>query len=567
MSEQRMTDARLPRRPLRGPRRNGFYIVMALVMIVVATYGVYSFSNIMVVYDDAAYLRGDVVRAREAAQSGIESARLLLSNPPVERLNMGGIYNNANMFQAVPVSAQDQGNVCNFSIVAPSLTEEGSLGGVRFGLQDESTRLNVNTLIVLEENAQGLTAALELMAAATESDPASMMLGDSLGTSLLLALPGMSPELADCIMDWLDEDDEPRPYGAESEYYSTLPTPYEPANGPVTSVEELLLVNGMTPTLLFGADANRNGVLDPDEQQRYNVTVDTPGALGLANYLTVYGKEANKQMDGSFRVNINSDDLEVLYEDLTAVLEDERYASFVCAYRQFGSPSAQLTSSLAGAAGGNSQVNAGATTGGTPQPWDVGVMSDLDLSAGGDNKFTQVLQLVDATVTIGSGNNARTYASPFDLLTLEAYLPIIMDRLSTSDSASMPGRININECPAEMLYGIPLLTEEQVGLILESRSSAGDDENHMFETWPLAEGILTLDQMVNVLPLITCGGDVYRAQVVGYFESTGLFHRREVIIDATTVNPKVIFFRDLSHLGRGFDLSVLGLRNSITETQ
>ena len=194
-------------------------------------------------------------------------------------------------------------------------------------------------------------------------------------------------------------------------------------------------------------------------------------------------------------------------------------------------------------------------------------MSDLDLSAGGDNKFTQVLQLVDATVTIGSGNNARTYASPFDLLTLEAYLPIIMDRLSTSDSASMPGRININECPAEMLYGIPLLTEEQVGLILESRSSAGDDENHMFETWPLAEGILTLDQMVNVLPLITCGGDVYRAQVVGYFESTGLFHRREVIIDATTVNPKVIFFRDLSHLGRGFDLSVLGLRNSITETQ
>ncbi|OUT60776.1 MAG: general secretion pathway protein GspK [Rhodopirellula sp. TMED11] len=567
MNQSRFSESATNHRQAFGPRRNGFYIVMALVMIVVATYGVYSFSNIMVVYDDAAYLRGDIVRARAAAQSGIESVRLLLSNPPVERINMGGVYNNANLFQSVPVSAQDEGNVCNFSIVAPSLTEEGSLGGVRFGLQDESTRLNVNTLIVLEENSQGLTAALELMAAATESDPSSLMLGDSLATSLLLALPGMSPELADCIMDWLDADDEARPYGAESEYYSTLPTPYEPANGAVTSVEELLLVNGMTPALLFGADANRNGVLDPDEQQRYNVTVDTPGALGLANYLTVYGKEANKQLDGSFRVNVNSDDLETLYEDLTAVLEDERYASFICAYRQYGAPSAQLTSSLASASGGNSQINPGATSGGTPQPWDVGVMSDLDLSAGGDNKFTQVLQLVDATVTIGSGNNARTYSSPFDLLTLESYLPIIMDRLSTSDSPEMPGRININECPAEMLYGIPLLTEEQVGLILESRNSAGDDENHQFETWPLAEGILTLDQMVNVLPLITCGGDVYRAQVVGYFESTGLFHRREVIIDATTVNPKVIFFRDLSHLGRGFDLSVLGLRNSITETQ
>ena len=41
--------------------------------------------------------------------------------------------------------------------------------------------------------------------------------------------------------------------------------PYAPRNGPLGSIEELLLVRGVTPALLFGADLNRNGV---DRRQR-----------------------------------------------------------------------------------------------------------------------------------------------------------------------------------------------------------------------------------------------------------------------------------------------------------
>ena len=66
--------------------------------------------------------------------------------------------------------------------------------------------------------------------------------------------------------------------------------------------------------------------------------------------------------------------------------------------------------------------------------------------------------------------------------------------------------------------------------------------------------------------VLTGGGDVYRAQIVGYFEATGLAHRQEVIIDATTVNPKIVSYRDLSHLGRAFDVSVLGIRNTAAVT-
>lgn len=71
--------------------------------------------------------------------------------------------------------------------------------------------------------------------------------------------------------------------------------------------------------------------------------------------------------------------------------------------------------------------------------------------------------------------------------------------------------------------------------------------------------------MKTMLPMLTGGGDVYRAQLIGYFESSGASHRAEVIIDATTVNPKVVSWRDISHLGRGFDLSVLGLRQGMLE--
>ncbi|MEL6896373.1 MAG: type II secretion system protein GspK, partial [Planctomycetota bacterium] len=75
----------------------------------------------------------------------------------------------------------------------------------------------------------------------------------------------------------------------------------------------------------------------------------------------------------------------------------------------------------------------------------------------------------------------------------------------------------------------------------------------------LIEGLVDLETMRLLSPLMTGGGDVYRAQVVGYFEKANESSRAEVIIDATTVDPQVILFRDLSHYGRGFDTSVLGL--------
>ena len=64
--------------------------------------------------------------------------------------------------------------------------------------------------------------------------------------------PDKASEIADSILDWRDKDEEKRLNGAENEYYSSLPRPYVAKNAPFDSVEELLMVKGVTPDLFYG---------------------------------------------------------------------------------------------------------------------------------------------------------------------------------------------------------------------------------------------------------------------------------------------------------------------------
>ena len=98
-------------------------------------------------------------------------------------------------------------------------------------------------------------------------------------------------------------------------------------------MDELLLIYGVTPQLLFGLDTNRNGILDPAEMAGTNVSsTDAEMYLGWANYLTLYSNESNLTAEGLPRINVNADDLEQLYDDLKSAFDDE-WANFVIYYR------------------------------------------------------------------------------------------------------------------------------------------------------------------------------------------------------------------------------------------
>lgn len=67
--------------------------------------------------------------------------------------------------------------------------------------------------------------------------------------------------IVDSIMDWKDADDLHRLHGAESDYYMSLPSPYKAKNASFDTLEELLLVKGMTPEILYG-NGERKGIID-----------------------------------------------------------------------------------------------------------------------------------------------------------------------------------------------------------------------------------------------------------------------------------------------------------------
>ncbi|MGA9851561.1 MAG: type II secretion system minor pseudopilin GspK [Gammaproteobacteria bacterium] len=64
----------------------------------------------------------------------------------------------------------------------------------------------------------------------------------------LLATLNLDPEIANAVWDWVNAGNQPRyPGGAKDEVYSRLDPPYLTAEQPMTSISELLLVNGVTP--------------------------------------------------------------------------------------------------------------------------------------------------------------------------------------------------------------------------------------------------------------------------------------------------------------------------------
>ncbi len=99
-----------------------------------------------------------------------------------------------------------------------------------------------------------------------------------------LALNGLEQgskrdEIADCILDWMDADDNHRLNGAENDYYLSQFPPYRAKNGPLDSLEELLRVKGMTPELLYG---------DKDYDNPENADNKEELKPGLARLFTVY---------------------------------------------------------------------------------------------------------------------------------------------------------------------------------------------------------------------------------------------------------------------------------------
>ena len=177
--------------------------------------------------------------AYQLALAGIEQAKieiLSVKEPAVMYLNEEGIL------------------VLDEEAEEPGREGEIGKGSFKYTITDEDRKLNINKASVGQLKNLFLDTGVDITGVDT---------------------------IVDSIMDWRDTNDLHRWNGAEEDYYSSLEEPYSCKDGPFDSIEELLLVKGMSREILYGSG-------DEDDENIYQ---------GVAEYLTVYG---------SGNININT---------------------------------------------------------------------------------------------------------------------------------------------------------------------------------------------------------------------------------------------------------------------
>ena len=94
--------------------------------------------------------------------------------------------------------------------------------------------------------------------------------------------------LVDAFKDWVDVDNLARASGAEEDFYRELAPPRHVKNGPVTSPEELLLVYGFTPEMLYGYGNPariEEGILVGGGLMRYFIGDNSPEGHAARKYI------------------------------------------------------------------------------------------------------------------------------------------------------------------------------------------------------------------------------------------------------------------------------------------
>jgi DNA uptake protein ComE-like DNA-binding protein len=562
-------------------RNSGFILIIVLVIVATLSIAMLAFSELMLSELRGAKTNSRSAQARALSDSGIDAALQFLSAPLADQFDQGGRYDNPTRFRSVlvvedPVPSERG----RFTIIAPGM-QDGTYQGERFGLEDESAKINVNTLVTLDKltrtssassssnsSAATSTSGTSGTAASTTSggiastDGSSTQAASTGGRTALMTLPNMTEEIADAILDWLDSDDTPRANGAESQYYGEQGGTHMPKNGPIDTLEDLLQVRGVTADLLYGADLNRNGRIDPSESQLAS-NFDEQSMRGWSAYLTVYSAEGNLRADGTAKLNLNDTDLQTLFTNLQSELGPD-WANYIIAVRQYG-------------------LYSGQTPGGSPSTLQIDTTktSTYQLSSVLDLVGTQVQQsnLANAQSSNGQGQSSggqsgsksqggnagggTIAASPCtgDAASITSTMPKVLEACSVSTSTSIRGRININQAPRVVLMSIPGMTDVIADAIVAKREGEPTANNAImrYDLWPLAEGIMTMDDMTTMYPYLCAGGSVFRAQVVGYFDQNGPASRVEAVLDATVSPARLVFWRDMTQLGRGYPLEELGI--------
>jgi type II secretory pathway component PulK len=298
-------------------------------------------------------------------------------------------------------------------------------------------------------------------------------------------IPRMTPEFTAAIIDWRDADETVSPSGAEADVYSRLRPPYKCKNAPFETIDELRLVYGGHLDILYGEDANLNGVLDLNENDG-NISLpedNRDGRLdaGLLNYVTVYSRELNVDPAGTKRINVAARDPAALRDLLT---------------KQFGNRGIQMLESV---------------------------------------NFNPISSVLDFYL------RARASSGK---MTLEEFGQVA-DQLCASDARTTPGLVNVNTASLEVLSCIPGIGNDHAQELVSYRRSNPDKLRNI--GW--VGEVLENGNARTAGPWITVHSYQFMADIAAVGHHGRGYRRVRFVFDTSTGTPKIVFRQDLSHMG------------------
>lgn len=410
-------------------------------------------------------------QARFCAMGGLEGAALLLR----QHFNEPALwYNNPALFQDREVygeGSEEDRRAWRFSLVGYNLDSDQA---TRYGITDEAGKLNLN--VASPDQLYRLIAPR--------------------------CAPGMAESLVASLLDWRESGSEARPGGAKDTYYMMLTPPYRCKQGPLDTVEELLLVKGFTADIVYGEDMNRNGMLDANEDDGDgSLPLDNgDGVLdrGLYPYVTVYSREPEVTDGNPYMPRVN---MTIWPEGVADKLRPE-LAAFLVQARDGKADFGKTPANLVG-------------------------------------------------MQVGKGGS--TFVSP----ATEEDLPAVMDLLTTGyhvhDDGFVYGRINVNTASRTVLGTIGKLTPEEIDAILSVRNRL-TDEARKTTAWLVTEKVLTLDKYKEVAYLFTARSYQFTVESIGYGDYDGLQCRLQTVMELRLPRVQYVYFRDLTEFGASYRL-------------
>ena len=164
-------------------------------------------------YREAASFR-DNFKASMLTRAAVQAVRAVLQQDFLRDKQNGVMFDGPSDLWAMPIK--------NYAIGDGLLTAQ---------IEDERGKLNLNDLASIAGDELQKKAKIQRV-------------------KRLFELLQISPDLVDSLVDWVDQDENPQPAGAESLYYQSQRPAYRAANSALEAIADLRLVKGFTPDIV-----------------------------------------------------------------------------------------------------------------------------------------------------------------------------------------------------------------------------------------------------------------------------------------------------------------------------